>query len=563
MKQLAKRLIISTFLLSSLITNSLANDKVQVQSTEVQYFSDFIPDTNYLTDRKNLNALQHDTFLYMWEHSHPTSGLVYEGTFNWEVTPTATGGTGFGVAAIIVAVERGWITREQALHRLTKICLFLRDKTPRKELHGAFPHWINGETGEALPFSSIDKGADIVETALLMQGLLMVREYFNGMGVEAELRSIITELWHDIDWNWFTNGEESGLYWHWDVEKGFSHGLKVLGNNECLIAYVLALASPTHPISRKTYDYWTSGSGYQPKTTYGYTIEAALPNAGPLFLAQYSFLGLNPHLMADEFVKEGYFIRNTKHTLSNRGYSLLTSRAVNKYSENYWGLTASLTKDGYAANEPKKDKATVAPTAALSSLPYTPHYSMQVLNALQGEYKEKMWGPWGPYDAFSLRYDWYSRDYITINQLPMVIMAENYRSELFWRLLMADEEILNGLEKAGISEPQHATGFPEAVRALKWHRNDYFEDAYDIRRHADSGLYQIPYWLENEGFVTLQLFDSENKLVLEQKTKAFQGKNILEFEQFTLTTEATFILKMTIENSNRDEEKYELSIRLH
>ncbi len=519
----------------------------------------FTPDTAYLADRENLDALQRDAFLYMWEHSHPTSGMVYEATFHWDVTPVATGATGFGVAALITAADRGWVTREQALQRLMKISIFLRDKTARKELHGAFPHWINGETGATLPFSDNDTGADIVETSLLLQGLLLARQYFNGPGVEAELRAIITEIWHDVDWNWYTNGEEKGIYWHWSQQKGFSHSLRILGNNECLITYILALASPTHPISRKNYDYWTSGKGYQPKTVYGYRIEASLAGAGPLFLAQYSFIGLDPRRMADAYVKEGYFVRNIKHTLSNRGYSLLTSPASNKYSPRYWGLTASKVKNGYAANEPRKDRATVAPTAALSSLPYTPHYSLEVLDALRNEFKEKMWGRWGPYDAFSLRYKWYSPDYLGINQLPMVSMAENYRTGLFWRIFMQDSDILRGLQKADIHEPKHATGFPEVVRALKWKSNRYYEDAYDIRRHPDTGLYHVPYWVETKGSVSFLLLDAEQQPFLEQHFIAHEGRNIFTFTQHASKPTKAFTLIFTTETG----EKHTLPIRLH
>ncbi len=540
---------------------NIVSAKQPSSTTQTATIKQHIPDKSPEQDRAELDALQHDAFLYMWEHSHPVSGLVYEATFNWEVTPVATGATGFGIAALITAVDRGWISRDAAMHRLMKIVLFLRDKTDRKALHGAFPHWLNGETGATLPFSDTDTGADLVETALLMQGLLLARQYFNGPAVEADMRAAITEIWQDIDWQWFTNNEENGLYWHWTPQKGFAHSHRILGNNECLIVYVMAMASPTHPISRKSYDYWTSGKGYQPKTVYGYRMQASLPGAGPLFLAQYSFIGLDPRRMADAFVTEGYFVRNTKHTLSNRGYSLLTAHKAQRYSERYWGLTASKVRNGYAANEPRKDSATVAPTAALSSLPYTPHYSLQVLNALQDEYKEKMWGRWGPYDAFSLRYNWYSKDYLAINQLPMVSMAENYRTGLFWQLFMQDTDIMRGLQLAGIHEPKHKEGFPEVVPMLKWKPQKYYADAYDIRRHADTGLYHVPLWSHSAGQSTLRLSrlsKDNDEVLLQQSLATVQGRNEFRFAQpaapgpqvYTLTlllpsgTEHTLLLRL-------------------
>ncbi len=518
----------------------------------------FTPDTAYLDDRANLDALQYDTFRYMWDDGDPASGMVYEATFDWEVRPVAVGGSGFGIAALVCAVDRGWIPREQALERLLKICRFLRDKTPRGELHGAFPHWLNGTTGEAMPFGKHDTGADLMETALLMQGLLIARAYFNGPGIETELRGMITQLWHEVDWDWFTNGEENGLYWHWDREQGFSKSLKILGYNECMVAYVLAMASPTHPISRPAYDYWTSGKGYQPKTVYGYRIEAALPGAGPLFLTHYSFIGLDPRRMADDYVTQGYFIRNVKHTLSNRGYCLQNAPAANRYSESYWGLTASRVKDGYAANEPANDSGTVAPTAALSSLPYTPHYALQVLTALRGEYRAAMWGPSGPFDAFSLRRKWYSTDYLAIDQLPMVCMAENYRTGLLWRLLMSDEDIRNGLERAGIHEPELEPGFPEAVRTLRRQGKTYIEDAYDIRRHPDSGLYQVPYWRAEAGPAVFTLLSPTGDVLFERTEDGRKGRNSLSFPQCAPRSSTPFTLIMRLGDA-----EYRLPVRLY
>ncbi len=516
------------------------------------------PDSAYLLDRLALDRLQRDAFLYMWEDAHPVSGLVYEFSANGDFQPVALGGTGFGVAAVVVAVDRGWISREQALERLLLLTRFLRDKTARKQLHGAFPHWLDGTTGATLPFGKNDTGADIVETALLMQGLLIARQYFNGPGDEAELRSVITTLWEDIDWNWFTNGEENGLYWHWSPEEGFSHGLKILGYNECLIVYLLAAASPTHPISRQAYDYWTSGKGYQPKQLYGYTVEASLAGGGPLFLAQYSFLGLDPRKMADTFVPGGYFLRNVKQTLSNRGYCLYAAPARNKYGPGVWGLTASKVKGGYAANEPSRDSGTVAPTAALSSMPYTPHYSMQVLGELLGPLRGKIWGKNGPFDAFSPRENWFSDAYIAIDQLPMVGMVENYRSGLLWRLFMNDKDIRSGLLLAGFTEPAFEEGFPEAVVTLVRKGKEYIPDAFDIRRHPDTGLFGIPYWVNEAQTVVFRFAALDGGEVHTVRVRAKAGRNMLTFPQFMPPDGAVLTLTMQAGDA-----VYNLPVRLH
>ena len=517
------------------------------------------PEKPWRDDQGALEKLQRAAFLYMWEYCDPDSGMAAEANFDWGVRPAAVGGSGFGVAAVVVATERGWITREEALDRLLTITRFLRDKTPRHELHGAFPHWLNGKTGAVIKFGDKDVGADLVETSLLMQGLLIARAYFNGPGSEAELRAIITGLWEDVDWNWFTAGQESGLFWHWSTEHGHS-GLKILGYNECLITYVLAMASPTHPISRQAYDYWTSGDGYKPKNVYGYTVEAALPGAGPLFLTHYSFIGLDPRRMADEFVPGGYFARNMKQVLGNRGYCLQNAPARNRYGEGYWGLTASQVKTGYAAGEPLKDSGTVAPTAALSSMPYTPHYAMQVLEFIlegaaipaeeakdgsEAALRRQLWGPYGPHDAYSLRDKWVSSGYLAIDQLPMVCMVENYRSGLLWNLLMADPDIRNGLARAGIHEPVFATGFPEAVVTLKKNGKKYEPDAYDIRRHPDTGLYVIPYWVSRATAAKLTLTDDAGAMEQLWDISVPEGRNYLSIARFEEADGAVFTLTLT------------------
>ncbi len=518
----------------------------------------FTPDTAYLQDREALEALQRDAFRYMWEYAEPNSGMPYEANFDWETRPVAVGGAGFGIAAIVTATDRGWITRAQGIQRLLKITRFLRDQSPRHSLHGAFPHWLNGATGQTIHFAKDDDGADIVETSLLMQGLLIARAYFNGPGIERELRDIITDLWEGVDWNWFTNGEERGIYWHWSPTRGVS-GLRILGFNECLITYVLAIASPTHPITRKSYNYWTSGSAYKPKTAYGYKIEAALPNIGPLFLTHYSFIGLDPRRMADAFVPHGYFVRNVSQVLSNRAYCLENAPEKNRYSEEYWGLTASQVKGGYAVSEPANDTGTVAPTGALSSMPYTPHYSLQFLTGLRGKLRDKVWGPFGPYDAFNLRDNWFSDLYLAIDQLPIVCMVENYRSGLLWSLLMTDPDIRAGLRKAGISEPNLAPGFPEAVVTLEKTNATYTPDAYDIRRHPDTGQFNIPYWTTTAGPVSFTFTDPENKTLLSLEAMAAPGRNTLTFAQFIRPNNEI----LTLTQRTATGEEYKLPVRLH
>ncbi|MBQ9105517.1 MAG: hypothetical protein IJY48_05240, partial [Mailhella sp.] len=329
----------------------------------------FQPDDAYVKDRELLDRLQRDTFRYMWEHTFEESGLAYEDSRNKATGQATTGGTGFGVAAIVAAAERGWVSRDAAAERIRKIAVFLRDKTDRKNLHGAFPHWLDGRTGKTFSFSEKDDGADLVETAFLIQGLLIARSYFNGEDkLEQELRAIITELWHDVDWHWFSRGENNGLFWHWSPVHDFGMDMKISGFNEAMVVYVLALASPTHPISRETAKYWYSTHEYQPKSGNGYTIEAANEYAGCMFLSHYSFIGLDRRRMADSYVRKGYMVRNTTHALMNRAYCLESAPAEHQFSEGFWGLTSCDIKGGYRYQSAYNEVGTVAPTAALASM---------------------------------------------------------------------------------------------------------------------------------------------------------------------------------------------------
>ena len=272
----------------------------------------FTPDQTYEEDRKLLNLVQKESFSYMWDYGHPVSGLAYE-RYPGEGVVTI-GGSGFGIASIVVACERGWITRQEAVARMLKITDFLKNKSERTKLHGAFPHWMNGETGKTVQFSEGDDGADIVETAFLFEGLLIARQYFAGTGDEEIIRNNITTMWEEMEWDWFTQGQNV-LYWHWSPNTGFNKNMQITGFNECMMTYILAVSSPTHPVSRAVYDAWTSTSGYMQRVHNGYTIEAAVDYCGPLFFTHYSFIGLDPRKIADEFVTKGYFIRNTTHTL--------------------------------------------------------------------------------------------------------------------------------------------------------------------------------------------------------------------------------------------------------
>ncbi len=401
----------------------------------------------YVTDDELLTIVQERTFRYFWDYAHPVSGLARERLGSDDIV--TSGGSGFGVMAFPVAVERGFITRDQAVERLLKIVNFLGCKADK--FHGAFPHWLNGTTGKAIPFSPKDNGGDIVETALLLQGLLTVKEYFNGEDPrETAIRDGIDAIWRGVEWDWYTRGEDV-IYWHWSPEYEWEMNLPVRGWNEALIVYVLAASSPTHSIPPIIYNIgWArTGAMANGEDYMGVTLPLGPPYGGPLFFAQYSFLGLDPRGLSDRYAD--YWEQNVAQTRINYKYCVENPRGWKGYGRNVWGLTACDVPGGYAANSPTEDFGTIAPTAALSSFPYTPYESMEALHYYYYILGEKAFGKYGFCDAFNLQEDWFSPSYLAIDQGPIIIMMENYRSGLLWNLFMKNEDVRAGLNSLGFS----------------------------------------------------------------------------------------------------------------
>ena len=426
-----------------------SNQKVPLNTNTIYNLIAAIDSTNkfpVVSDEELMTLIQKQTFKYFWEFGHPISGMARERNTSGDLV--TTGGTGFGVMSIIVGVERNFISRTEGLQRINLIVDFLKNKSTR--YHGAFAHWINGATGETIPFSSQDNGADLVETSLLMQGLLTARQYFSGsLPDEVLLRNNINSIYNDIDWNWFQNNQNT-LFWHWSPNYQFTMNMQIKGWNESLISYVLAASSSTFPISKQIYDNgWASNGGFKNGNTY-YNIKLPLGPAfgGPLFLSQYSFLGINPTNLSDAYAD--YFNQNQSHSLINFQYCLLNPSQYNGYSSSVWGLTASDDNaKGYLAHSPTNDDGVISPTAAISSFPYTPKQSMDALHFFYFKLGDKLFKEYGFIDAFNLSEAWYSNSWLAIDQGPQIIMIENFRTGLLWNLFMSSPEIKNGLKKLG------------------------------------------------------------------------------------------------------------------
>jgi hypothetical protein len=404
-----------------------------------------------LPDEDLLEAVQRQTFSFFWEASHPVSGLAPDRCTAKAVPAddlVTTGGSGFGVMALIVAAERGWVKRAAAIERLGQMLKLLIRATC---YHGVFPHFMNGRTGATIPFTRKDDGGDLVETSFLMMGLLCAREFFNrDTPEESSIRGQVNYLWNDVEWNWYTRGT-SVLQWHWSPNNGWSQELDIRGWNECLITYLLAASAPRYSIDPRVYHkgfavgrHFLNGKRY-------YDIPLPLgPNfGGPLFLSQYSFCGLDPRGLKDQYAD--YWEQNVNHARINHAHCVMNPLHHKGYGVSCWGLTSSDGPDGYAAHSPEEDDGTISPTAALSSMPYAPKESIQALRHFLTVHGGKIWGRFGFVDAFCESRDWYAETYLAIDQGPIVVMIENHRTGLLWKLFMNAPEIQAGLRALSFS----------------------------------------------------------------------------------------------------------------
>jgi hypothetical protein len=396
-----------------------------------------------------LTLVQKKTFDYFWNYGHPVSGLARDRFGGGNVV--TSGGSGFGLMAMLAGIERGFISRQDGFERINTIVNFLISPSTDR-FHGAYPHWLNGVTGEVYPFSQKDNGGDLVETAFLMQGLLTAKQYFkNGNSAELSMCDSISKIWKGVEWDWYRNNDQNKLFWHWSPDYAWQINMPVSGWNEALIVYVLAASSPTHGIPKEVYvEGWARNGSYpmmNGNSYFGIQLPLGESYGGPLFFAHYSFLGLDPRNLSDAYAN--YWTQNTAHARINLAYCTSNPRDFPRYGPDCWGLTASDIPTGYTASSPTNDIGVIAPTAAVASIPYTPTESMDAIKFFYYVLGDKLWGEYGFYDAFSLKDQWFATSYLAIDQGPIVCMIENYRTGMLWNLFMSDEEVQTGLTKLG------------------------------------------------------------------------------------------------------------------
>jgi hypothetical protein len=394
-----------------------------------------------------LDYVQETDFDYFWYWANPLNGLIPDRS---EISsPASIAAVGFGLTAIGIAIDHGWITRSQGVARvLTTLNTFLQgpqgsNTTGVIGYNGWFYHFLDMKT--ALRANS---ELSSIDTSLLLAGILYDKQYFNGANAdETSIRTMASAIFDRVNWTWMANGTD-GVSMAWYPTTGFS-GNYWIGYSEGMIIYCLGLGTSTSPLPASSWSLWTSG--YMWATNYG----QAYVFYPPLFTYEYSHCWIDFRHIADSYMNNHsstYFENSRRAALAQVAYSIANPMKEVGYSSNVWGLSASDGPDGYAVHGLPPggfDDGTIAPTAAGGAIAFTPEYSEPTLNYFYTHYRQHIWTAYGFYDAFNLGKGWYDVDELGIDQGPIVIMIENYRTQRPWRLFMQNQEVQTGLQRAG------------------------------------------------------------------------------------------------------------------
>ncbi len=427
----------------------------------------------FATDDDFLDYMQRAAVDYFWYEANPVNGLIRDRSQRG--SPASIAATGFGLSAIAVGVDHGWITRAAARDRvLATLTTFWNGPqgtavSGMTGYRGFFYHFLDMAT--ATRMVSWDTELSSIDTGLLLAGILDVRQYFTGSDArEARIRELADSIYARIEWDWMRNGGAS-LTHGWQPASGFIP-YRWIGYNEAMILYILAMGAPAHAIPGSAWTAWTSGYNWL-SNQYGYSF-LGFP---PLFGHQYSHCWVDFRSIADSYMtaKGITYAENTRRaTLAQQAYCIANPGGFTGYSALLWGLTAcdGPTATGYlgyrargAPGPGTVDDGTIAPTAAAGSMPFTPEISIPTLRNMYDQYRTTLWTPYGFADAFNLKANWWDRDVIGIDQGPIALMIENHRTHSIWLRSRENTNIQTGLDAAGFLDVLSVPGADQNMPA--------------------------------------------------------------------------------------------------
>lgn len=409
----------------------------------------------FANDAEFLDYLQQTTFDYFWYEANPTNGLVRDRSQPNSFASIA--GVGFGLTGIGIAIDRGWITREQGRQRVLVTLRTFRDgpqgtgATGTIGYKGWFYHFLGLNTATRAWSSELSS----IDTGLLLAGVLDAKQYFDAnQPDEVEIRSAADTIFNRVDWQWMANGANS-LTMGWKPESGFIAS-RWIGYNEAMVLYILGLGAATNPLPAIHWSSWTSGYAWRTNRGYAYV------EFPPLFGHQYSHCWIDFRHIADPYMNArgiSYFENSRRATLAQRAYCIANPGGFAGYGSNVWGITACDGPGfgsfaGYNARgapPAQNDDGTLAPTAVGGSLPFAPEVCLPTLRNLYDQFRTNLWTGYGFRDAFNLTANWWDPDVLSIDQGAMLLMIENYRSQKIWRRFMRLPEIRRGLQSAGFT----------------------------------------------------------------------------------------------------------------
>jgi hypothetical protein len=419
-----------------------------------------------LTADEMLDEMQERAFNYFWLEANPVNGVVKDRST--ASSPGKMAATGFGLSAICIGIDHGWVTREAGRERILAALRTLWFGPQGPELQGNigykgfFYHFVDLNTA----VRTWDCDLAPIDTALLFAGIIDARQYFDtDVPLDVELRNLADDIVQRADWTFMYNGQGIALTW-WP-ESGLSP-ITWLGYNEAMLMYLLAIGSSTHPIPPSTWQAWTGN--YQWADQYGYSF-VVFP---PLFGHQYSHCWIDFRDIQDDYMRARgitYFENSRRATLAARAYCIDNPYGWDGYGENIWGLTASDDpQHGYIAHgapPAQHDNGTITPTAAAGSLPFAPEVVIPALLEMYDAYGAELWSTYGFKDAFNPTLGWVAADFLGIDQGPIIIMIENYRTGAVWDRIMRYPDIQQGLSRAGFRTVSAVeTGGPTAEAGL-------------------------------------------------------------------------------------------------